>query len=98
MAAGCVPIVHNSGGPREIVTENVGYTWNKVDEAVQQVSNVIEKDEPRKELSKAAECRSKQFGSDVFESTLANVLREYEKYPVYQIVRIRISGIVTEQC
>jgi len=79
MAAGCVPIVHNSGGPREIVTENVGYKWNKVDEAVQQVSNVIEKDEPRKELSKAAEFRSKQFGSDVFESSLANVLREYEK-------------------
>ena len=79
MAGGCVPIVHNSGGPREIVTENVGYKWNEVDEAVQQVSNVIEKDEPRKELSKAAEFRSKQFGSDVFESSLANVLREYEK-------------------
>src|SRR2546430_4548508 len=29
-----VPIVHNSGGPREIVTEHVGYRWNKVDESV----------------------------------------------------------------
>lgn len=79
MAAGCVPIVHNSGGPREIVSENVGYKWNVVDEAVKHVSNVIENEKNRKELSKAAESRAKQFGPGVFESGLTDVLREYQK-------------------
>ncbi|HWY28046.1 MAG TPA: glycosyltransferase, partial [Candidatus Sulfotelmatobacter sp.] len=27
MAAGCVPIVHDSGGPREIVGEDIGFRW-----------------------------------------------------------------------
>jgi len=79
MAAGCVPIVHNSGGPREIVTENVGFKWDEVGEAVRLVSDLIESDEQRKDLSKAAKVRAKQFGPDVFESGLAKVLREFAK-------------------
>lgn len=79
MAAGCVPIVHNSGGPREIVSENVGYKWNGVGEAARLVSNLLENDERRKELSKASEVRAKKFGPDVFESGLAKVLQKYEK-------------------
>ena len=31
MSAGCVPIVHDSGGPREIV-RNVGFLWDRVED------------------------------------------------------------------
>jgi alpha-1,2-mannosyltransferase len=79
MAAGCVPVVHNSGGPREIVTENVGYKWNEVSEAVSLISNLIENDGRRNQQSRAAEVRANQFAPEVFESRLATVLGEFEK-------------------
>ncbi len=79
MAAGCIPVVHNSGGPREIVTESVGYRWNDVGEAVRLVSSLLENDKQRKDLSYAAWSRASQFGPEAFESGLGNVLREFEK-------------------
>src|SRR5690348_11024217 len=38
MAASCVPVVNDSGGPREIVSNEVGFRWSQIDEAVGQVS------------------------------------------------------------
>ena len=32
MAAGCVPVVNDSGGPPEIVSDDVGYRWNSIGE------------------------------------------------------------------
>ncbi len=77
MAAGCVPVVNDSGGPREIVSDEVGYRWNNIDEAVGQVSNLILHEAVQKELSKAAASRAKDFGPDAFESGMGRVLREY---------------------
>ncbi|TMI06376.1 glycosyltransferase family 4 protein [Candidatus Bathyarchaeota archaeon] len=79
MAAGCVPVVHNSGGAREVVTNNVGCKWNTPAEAVSQISNLIKNDVLRREFSKAAAARSKMFGPKVFELGLGSVLREYQK-------------------
>jgi glycosyltransferase involved in cell wall biosynthesis len=79
MAAGCVPVVNDSGGPREIVSDDVGYRWNRIDEAVRQISNLIDDEALRRELSKAATSRARQFGPDEFESGLGKVLREYAK-------------------
>jgi glycosyltransferase involved in cell wall biosynthesis len=79
MAAGCVPIVHDSGGPREIVTETIGYRWRTVDEAAGQVSNLVHDDYLREKLSKAAQTRARQFSPEVFESSLAKMLTTYLK-------------------
>jgi glycosyltransferase involved in cell wall biosynthesis len=79
MAAGCVPMVHNSGGPREIVSADAGYRWDTVGEAVLHVSNLIESNDTRREFSKAAVSRAKRFGPEFFESGLGSALREYQK-------------------
>ncbi len=78
MAAGCVPIVHNSGGPREIVTENVGYRWKGIGEAVDHISRLREDEELRRELSSAARVRARSFSAEVFESSLARIIRGYQ--------------------
>ena len=81
MAAGCVPVVHNSGGPREIVTNNVGYKWSTVPEASSQIADLIGDDALRREFSKVAAARSKLFGPEAFESGLARVLGEFQRSP-----------------
>jgi len=77
MAAGCVPVVNDSGGPREIVPHDVGFRWKQVDDAVGQVSRLVKDDDVRRELSKSAVSRARQFGPDQFEGGLGKVLREY---------------------
>jgi glycosyltransferase involved in cell wall biosynthesis len=77
MAAGCVPVVNDTGGPREIVSADVGYRWNDVDQAVGQVSSLIRDEALRRELSKAAASRAKEFGPNVFESSMGRILQEY---------------------
>ncbi len=79
MAAGCVPVVHNSGGAREIVTNSVGSKWDTVDEASKQIANLLEDDAVRGEFSKAAAARSKLFRPEAFESGLARVLSEFQR-------------------
>ncbi len=78
MAAGCVPVVHNSGGPMEIVSDDVGYRWNSIGEASRQVSTMIENDYLRGEKSKAAVLRANLFGPAPFESGMGRVIRQYE--------------------
>ena len=78
MAAGCVPVVHNSGGPMEIVSDDVGYRWNSIGEASRQVSTMIENDHLRGEKSKAAVLRANLFGPAPFESGIGEVIRQYE--------------------
>ncbi len=78
MAAGCVPVVHDSGGPREIVTEDVGYRWRNTDEASQLISKVMGNETLRARLSHHASTRAEVFNTKAFESSLASTLKEYE--------------------
>ena len=75
MAAGCVPIVHDSGGPREIVNEDVGFRWRDLPAAARQISAVVNDNELRRRFSAAASIRARQFRPEVFESEMAEVLR-----------------------
>jgi glycosyltransferase involved in cell wall biosynthesis len=79
MAAGCVPVVHDSGGPREIVSNDVGYRWNSVTEAVTQISSLVADEATRKELSKASELRAERFTPEVFERDMGKVIRQFQK-------------------
>jgi len=75
MAAGCVPIVHDSGGPREIVTSDVGFRWSNLSVAARQIGLLAENDSLRRELSVASSVRATQFRPDVFESGITTVLK-----------------------
>jgi len=74
MAAGCVPIVHDSGGPREIVTEDVGFRWLDLHEAAENISTLAENEPLRRELSRSASLRASRYGPEIFESELTRVL------------------------
>jgi len=78
MAAGCVPVVNDSGGPREIVTSDVGRRWKTLEEAVHQISALAKDEALRRKLSSAAASSSKQYGPEAFESGLRKVLARYE--------------------
>ncbi len=75
MAAGCVPVVHDSGGPREIVTNDVGFRWRSLPVAARQIVKLTENDQLRERFSAAAFARAQQFRPEVFESEIARVLR-----------------------
>ena len=75
MAAGCVPIVHDSGGPREIVTSDVGFRWLDLPAAVRQITTLAENDHLRRKLSATSSVRARQFRPEVFESELTRILR-----------------------
>jgi glycosyltransferase involved in cell wall biosynthesis len=78
MAAGCVPIVHDSGGPREIVTDEVGFRWHDLPTAARRISTLTNDDELRRRLSVAASERAKLFRPEVFESAILRVLERPE--------------------
>jgi len=78
MAAGCVPIVNDSGGPREIVTADVGFRWRNLSEASRQIASLADNGELRRKLSSAASARAEQFRPEVFESEIAGVLKGLE--------------------
>lgn len=75
MAAGCVPIVHDSGGPKEIVTSDVGFRWNSLSVAARNVVMLAENDHLRQALSTASSVRARQFRPEIFESEISRVLR-----------------------
>jgi glycosyltransferase involved in cell wall biosynthesis len=79
MAAGCVPVVHDSGGPREIVTPSVGFRWNSVNEAEEQITTLMQNEGLRQKLSRAAMDRSKLFSAERFEAGLSGIVENYEK-------------------
>ncbi len=78
MAAGCVPVVNDSGGPREIVTGDTGYRWTTIEEAVRQISALTNNDALRRKLSSAAASSSSRFAPEAFESGLRKVLARCE--------------------
>ena len=79
MAAGCVPVVHDSGGPKEIVTSEVGFRWNNLAAAAQQIIQIAKDDNLRDQLSHAASSRAELFNARAFESQVNKVLGDYEQ-------------------
>lgn len=76
MASGCVPIVHDSGGPREIVTTDVGFRWKDPALAAQQIMMLVEDDQLRQSLSSAASSRAQRFRAEAFESNIEKIFSE----------------------
>jgi len=68
MAAGCVPIVVNKGGYKEVVENGVdGFLWNDVGELKSITLHLIKEERRREEIAKNAERKSKEFSQERFE-------------------------------
>jgi len=74
MAAGCIPIVHDSGGPTEIVTNEVGFRWRDLATAARQITSLVENDHFRREFSAASSAKAQEFRPEIFESEMVRVL------------------------
>jgi glycosyltransferase involved in cell wall biosynthesis len=75
MTNGCVPIVFNGGGLREIVTDGQnGMLWSTLEELKARTLRVAQDESLRKSLSEAALRRSADFSGKVFESRVLEAL------------------------
>ncbi|OGE37897.1 hypothetical protein A3F00_00185 [Candidatus Daviesbacteria bacterium RIFCSPHIGHO2_12_FULL_37_11] len=75
MAAGCVPIVINLGGQKEIVEHGKsGFLWNNPSELVEDTLKVISNDTFFSKISQKAVKRSKLFSKDKFCQNIQKLL------------------------
>jgi glycosyltransferase involved in cell wall biosynthesis len=73
MASGCVPVVINKGGQKEIVTGKSGFLWNAINELVNLTLSVFSDDKLCRKLSRGAIKRSNKFSEKVFAQKLQNL-------------------------
>jgi glycosyltransferase involved in cell wall biosynthesis len=67
MAAGCVPVVINKGGPREVVEHEVsGFLWDTLEELKSYTALLARDQELRERMSEAARERAKLFSRESF--------------------------------
>lgn len=67
MSAQCVPVVHNSGGPKEIVRD-VGFRWNRIDDVPNLVGQAMD-------LSPCRGCgdRARDFSAQAFATKISSL-------------------------
>lgn len=68
MSASCVPIVHDSGGPKEIVETGTGFCWRNVDDVPKMVDEAM-----RISPSSAARHRAQDFSAERFRERLSSL-------------------------
>jgi glycosyltransferase involved in cell wall biosynthesis len=75
MAAGCVPVVVNLGGQREIVEHGVnGYLWDDFDQLKMYTLRLARDESLRIRMSEAARQRARTFGPEVFQQKYLNLV------------------------
>lgn len=68
MSAQCTPIVHNSGGPKEIVDSEIGYKWDTIEQIPHLINQAVKK-------APCQNCRDRaqRFSHEEFEKKLSSV-------------------------
>lgn len=75
MGAGAVPVVINSGGQKEIVTEGEdGLLWNSLDELMIKTEQVIKDEKLLKSLSEKAQKRAEDFSKEKFQEVILRLV------------------------
>ena len=69
MAAGCIPVVHNSGGPKEIC-EQIGFLYNNVEECVKAIEAALQSTTEPNVIAD----RAKIFSTDNFKRNFVSSL------------------------
>lgn len=76
MAAGCVPVVINKGGQREIVEHGVsGFLWDTLEELKEYTGLLIGDGRLRSRMAEAARARALQFSRETFAEKFLRLLR-----------------------
>ncbi len=73
MSASCVPIVHDSGGPKEIVSEKIGFLWRNILEVPDMIDQAM-KISPSSFASEKAHA----FSSEIFGNRLSAIFSELQ--------------------
>lgn len=73
MASGCVPVVINKGGQKEIVTSKSGFLWDTLNELVNCTLNLLSDEKFLKRMSKGAILRSKKFDIERFNQKITSI-------------------------
>lgn len=76
MSAGCVPVVINKGGQKEIVAEGSGFRWNTLEELAERTEWLIRNPEEADKIRTNSIERSKAFTSGNFRSDINKNLSE----------------------
>lgn len=77
MGAGAVPVVINSGGQREIVTDGEnGYLWDTLDEFRAKTLNLIKNENEILRLSKNAKNRAMDFSEERFSESVRKLIND----------------------
>ena len=77
MGAGCVPVVINAGGQKEIVSDNEnGLLWNSLSEFEDKTVMIAEDENLLDKLSKRAIGRAQDFSEDKFCREISGLLKE----------------------
>lgn len=71
MSASCVPIVHDSGGPGEIVNDLSGYRWERVEDIPDMVDRAM-----KMAPSEASRLRAQDFSYERFQIGLSSLFSE----------------------
>jgi glycosyltransferase involved in cell wall biosynthesis len=75
MAAGCVPVVINKGGQRELVQHGVnGFLWDTLDELKGYTSTLINDAPLRERMSEAARTSARLYSKETFVETFLGLL------------------------
>ncbi|KKT55394.1 MAG: Glycosyl transferase family 2 [Candidatus Collierbacteria bacterium GW2011_GWB1_45_35] len=74
MSAGCIPLVINKGGQKEIITENSGVLCNTPDEIASATQHLIKNLQALEAMSKGAIARAKTFSISEFNKKLTSLL------------------------
>jgi glycosyltransferase involved in cell wall biosynthesis len=72
MAAGCIPVVHNSGGPKEAVG-NYGFLYNNVEECVKAIAEALQSNVNSNDIAEQA----KMFSTDNFKKNFIKILESH---------------------
>jgi len=76
MGAGCVPVVFNAGGQREIVENNKnGYLCNNIEDFIVKTNGLIEEEKLLKKMSMASVKRSEMFNGNKFCDELMKIIK-----------------------
>lgn len=76
MAAGCVPIVVNKGGHKEIVdSEENGFLWDKLEELESITQELISDERRRGEIAQASHKRAGDFSEKRFEKEILQIVK-----------------------
>lgn len=76
MAAGCVPLVMDKGGLKEIVRREMGERWNTAEELVEKTIGLIEDKERYKKYQVKAKLRSEDFSIAKFSQEMKGLLKK----------------------